>query len=883
MRIQDIKFVEKYKQLRMLVCGSRKILNEFFNRSFGPSRSSRWYKRIVIFVAFTVGSSFTFLLSRNIETRRQDLMRSSFKDRASALMTNFDLAIANNSIRLNSFESSLWKSRFGHRMNSSYVQQILHNSSFSDFTLVRMRGFDHEGLPILQKYSHVVADKESSLPNQQGGRTTAFEVRRAAQFLNSTHGFQLPFLTEVGGVTLLDICMRSVEHPNYFFIFTGRADQSIPNLDLLSSGDFLFVRQTLDGSSWSFSVNTKGQPIVKRATNAILAGPFDYSYQEDTEEENTVEGIVPFQRSVKRKSHDADGNIIPQAIMLIGFGMTVLASAFLSSVLNRKEEVEDLVIEKTKALSIETEKANASVRAKSQFLANVSHEIRTPLNMILGMADVASELSSSDQQKDYLYNLKNAGKHLLVLIDDILEMARIEAHDIHFERTEVDLVPLLENVIELTWPNISKKNLHFIIDIDLSLPTLIQTDPSRIKQIILNLLNNALKYTKEGFVSISVKKSDAKEQEKKENVDWIEFRVRDSGIGIPQDKQKEIFLPFYQVGKSQFRDSGVGLGLAIINGLVSKFNGVILLNSESGKGADFKVLLPVEKRDATPWSTRLVNMDKKSQIFLGVENVEVRRQVHDYFSQIGVEVSDFVAMGGLASVPTSSDRHSSILIIDQASRPKDFRQLLSSFERIIVLNDRPMNNPSEYTNVKYLNEPIVPSKLFNALGWMASGKKRMENSIELDRTKVNAADKIQANSNLSLIIADDDPSNQTLMSAYLRNTPWKIRFADDGQQAYDACMQSVPDIIVADLQMPNVDGFMLLKKIRESEGLLKGKMPKFIILTADAISEVEEEAKKLKVSMFLTKPIDKARFFHAISQVMSEENPPSTGGHVASI
>jgi signal transduction histidine kinase/CheY-like chemotaxis protein len=842
-----------------------------FGRFLDRSASSRWYKKLVILIAFTVGSSFTFLLSRNIEMRRQDMMRSSFRDRASALMTNFDLAIANNSIRLNSFESSLWQSRRKHtHVNKPYVQEILRNSSFSDFTLARMQGFDRDGLPILEKVSKIVADKQSSLLNSANSKyIAAFEVRRAAQLLNSTHGFQLPFLTEVGGIALLDICMRSIEYPNYFFIFTGRADQSIPNLDLLSNGDFLFVRQTLDGSNWSFSIDSHGSPLVKHAAAATLAGPFDYTYQEDTEEENAVEGIVPFQRTVKRKSHDVDWNIIPQAIMLIGFSMTVLASAFLSSVLNRKEEVENLVVEKTKALSIETEKANASVRAKSQFLANVSHEIRTPLNMILGMADVAAELASSDQQKDYLYNLKNAGKHLLVLIDDILEMARIEAHDIHFERAEVEVIPLLENVIELTWPNIAKKNLRFLIDLDLSLPTMVHTDPSRLKQIILNLLNNATKYTKEGFVSISVKKVAPQDDNKK--MEWLEFRVTDSGIGIPKDKQKEIFLPFYQVGKAQFRDSGVGLGLAIINGIVTKLNGSIFLNSEKGNGSDFKVVIPVEKMDSSPWSKRLIEEDKKlSQIFIGIQNPEIKKQVRGYLEQVGVSCFEFVSNDELRPIPMRPDRRSSILIIDQASKPKDFRQLLSSFERVIVLNERPTNNPSEHTNLKYLVEPILPSKLFGALGWTPGSKKRTDTTVELHRSLGNITDRFQANPNLSLIIADDDPSNQTLMSAYLRNTQWKVRFANDGQEAYDACMQDPPDIIVADLQMPNVDGFGLLRKLREAAPFLKEKMPKFIILTADAISEVEEEAKKLQVNLFLTKPIDKARFFQAIWQVSSE-------------
>lgn len=868
-----------WSRLKSRIWSRVQLANRSWNRFFQSVRPPKW---AVVSGAITVGCTLTLLLSWAVETRQKKWLHSDFNSRAAAILTNFDLTLINQAIRLRVFESSLWQTpppQFV--LNQDYVDEILKYSLFDSLSLVKFDKFDITGLP---KIKALNADSKRHEYAVSGAKfSNAFEVRKAIQTLIANRTPQISFIFEADGKTMMVMCVRSVRYPDYFFLFSGLAERFAPNLSMVSDKALMILTEGLDGDVWSFGSDSNGQPWVKKVGNDFTFANFEYIYNDQVRPTDRLMPEYKAFQSALVMSESGVMALTPFLLVLIpGFVLTLLGAAVLNALMNQRDQMERQVQEKTKALLIETNRAKASALIKTQFLANVSHEIRTPLNMILGMADLAAELSSSELQKDYLYNLKNAGRHLLVLIDDILEMSRIECHEICFEMAEIELVPLIEKLLMLTWPSVQKKGLQFKVDIDLELPARVRTDPSRISQIVINLLNNAIKYTPSGFVSLSVKRLCVAEADPQ--TEYIEFKVADSGVGIAKEKQSDVFRPFFQIGRSNVTSSGVGLGLAIINGIVKKMNGSIVLSSEKDKGTEFKVRIPVEVIDKKPWRDDLVlpPAPRHRKIGLAIRSKEQASMIGAMAQAVGAEIVMFNDEELLEELNVTGSRQGKLaaLVIDQGAYSRNFRTLFHHSDQILILCNRPLVSLLSHPNVQYLTSPILPSRFFEALRWKGEVRSVVEyisdsSSGESREARISAL----ANQRLSLVVADDDLSNHTLMSAYFAGTQWKVRFVNDGQEALDACHAENPDIVIADLQMPKVDGFELFKLLREKSKAENRRMPKFIMLTADAMAEALQEAKRLNVDLFLTKPVSKFDVMDAIAAVQFEPSDTPTMVH----
>ncbi|MBW8034760.1 MAG: response regulator, partial [Planctomycetes bacterium] len=258
------------------------------------------------------------------------------------------------------------------------------------------------------------------------------------------------------------------------------------------------------------------------------------------------------------------------------------------------ENLEEMVRDRTSDLTREIERADSmaqeSLRAsniKSQFLANMSHEIRTPMNAVIGFSDVLADDELTETQHEFVNLIRTSGKNLMQIINDILDISKIEAGECEIENTECDIVKLLDSIEPLIRQKVAEKGIGFEIVIDETAPSIIATDPTRLKQCLINLIHNAVKFTDVGYVHINVS------MEKNGNENFVRFDVIDTGIGIPAEKQKHIFQPFTQADTSHSRTyGGTGLGLAITKQLTRLLGGQLTLTSEEGKGSIFSLAIP---------------------------------------------------------------------------------------------------------------------------------------------------------------------------------------------------------------------------------------------------------------------------------------------------
>ncbi len=483
------------------------------------------------------------------------------------------------------------------------------------------------------------------------------------------------------------------------------------------------------------------------------------------------------------------------------------------------------------------QKAYSSEKAKSDFLANMSHEIRTPLNGILGFTDLLMKRELDRESSKYVDIVHKSGNSLLNIVNDILDFSKIESGEFILHKTESDLFFEMEAAASTFASTAKKKNIDYYVYIDTNIPKRVVCDVQRVKQVVTNLLSNAIKFTPQGGnvgVKIVLK-------EIKDNSALISFNVKDSGIGIQEDKIKTIFQAFSQADSSISRNfGGTGLGLSISKKFIDMMGDELKVKSKEGEGSEFyfELKLPVVNRSS---SVEFLSSHKKANIVILQPAQEIMCEINKIVQNyLETWRYDFTIINSLAELDGNVD----ILIV--CSKLFDIdgcKSALDNYEKLRIVYVEGGEDKFECTHNRYhlIQQPMTGSILFDTLA-------------ELTHTDyvttVNRIKEVSQKFNGTILVAEDNATNQMLIDIMLKDRDLDYKIVQNGQEALDEALKNEYDIIFMDINMPVLDGVEATKQLR-----LKGYKKTIISLSANVIESDVQSYKEAGVDDSLAKPI----------------------------
>jgi two-component system sensor histidine kinase/response regulator len=583
--------------------------------------------------------------------------------------------------------------------------------------------------------------------------------------------------------------------------------------------------------------------------------------------EQQVESSKKAESEIQRLNHDLEGQILKLAVL----------NAQLKSLTQRLARARDQAVDAS--------------RVKSQFLANMSHEIRTPMNAVIGMSDLLLRSQLTNQQSEFAEIIRDSASNLLDIINDVLDFSKIEAGKMRIELSDFDPCTVVEGTAELLAEKARQKKLQLMTFVSPELPRQMRADPGRLRQVLLNLVSNAVKFTESGSIVISCT------TERVEDNQWfVRFSVSDTGIGISELSLQNIFEPFVQAdGSVTTKYGGTGLGLSICSRLVELMGGRLAVVSNPKKGSEFSFVVPLEKATAEPF-VRPLNLSSRKILLIGIPDV-ARRIIESYCQSWTVSSEQTNSMAtALEMIKQASTNGSAydfavvpsfVQNVSSNWLATELANLFGACQTKLVLysleGERFEDALIDDNFSAYISNPVKRVLLFECLSNLLQQEVKKGHLPSRPRTGDHSQTRLKAIGEFKhlILLAEDNPVNQKVALLQLERMGFSAHAVANGHEALNALSRTNYSLILMDCQMPELDGFQTTNAIRKSE-LLTGNHIPIVAMTAHAMEGDRERCIAEGMDDYISKPVNPQHLQALLSRWLKLENrstsmPPPVG------